>query len=227
MSDELDQLSDDYYDYRLRTAPTWAHMIGEYRYADRFEELSVAEEDAAIRDARAIASRAEALDEAGLDESQRITRSMLVWEASARADLLETRTAEFHANPIFGVQASLGVYMPKLAIPDADVAEAMVGKFESVARYFDDIAERHREGVASGRTPADFAVRQTIEQVDAWIQVTRPCAHDQAGCWREAHAGVYASAFLHGGQARAVSQVREDHPPVGGFLSGNTGELFE
>ena len=37
MSDELDRLADDYYDFRLRTAPTWAHMIGEYRYAYRFD----------------------------------------------------------------------------------------------------------------------------------------------------------------------------------------------
>ncbi len=32
----------------------------------------------------------------------------------------------------------------------------MVGKFRGVARYFDDLAERHREGVASGRTPAEL-----------------------------------------------------------------------
>ena len=36
-----------------------------------------------------------------------------------------------------------------------------------VAVYFHDLAERHREGVASGRTPADFAVRQTVAQLDA------------------------------------------------------------
>ena len=206
MSDELDQLSDDYYDYRLRTAPTWAHMIGEYRYADRFEDLSVAEEDAAIQDARGIAARAEAVDEASLDESQRITRSMLVWEASARADLLETRTAQFHANPIFGVQASLGVYMPKLAIPDADVAEAMVGKFESVARYFDDIAERHREGVASGRTPADFAVRQTVEQLDAWL--AKPIQDDPMLTVQDPPAGVDAARWHERLLAVVQKQVR-------------------
>jgi len=169
MSDELDQLSDDYYDYRLRTAPTWAHMIGEYRYADRFDAIGRAAEEQAAADARELAGRADAIAEDGLDDQQRITRAMVAWEATARADILESRTAEFAANPIFGTQASLGVYMPKLAIPDADVAEAMVGKFESVARYFDDIAERHREGVTSGRTPADFAVRQTVDQLDAWL----------------------------------------------------------
>ena len=83
--------------------------------------------------------------------------------------MLDSRTAEFAANPIFGLQTSLRVSIPKLAVPDAEVAEAMVGKFEHVAVHLHDLAERHREGITSGRTPADFAVRQTVDQLDAWL----------------------------------------------------------
>ena len=167
--DRLDRLAEDYYDFRLRTAPTWAHLIGEYRYADRFEAVTREADDSAAAEARSLAARAESVDAEGLDGQRRTTRAMLVWEASSRAGLLESRTSEFAANPIFGVQASLGVHVPKLAVPDAGVAEAMVAKFSSVATYFHDLAERHREGVASGRTPADFAVRQTCLQLDSWL----------------------------------------------------------
>jgi uncharacterized protein (DUF885 family) len=167
--DRLDRLAEDYYDFRLRTAPTWAHLIGEYRYADRFEAVTREADDSAAAEARSLAARAESVDAEALDDQRRTTRAMLVWEASSRAGLLESRTSEFAANPIFGVQASLGVHVPKLAVPDAGVAEAMVAKFSSVATYFHDVAERHREGVASGRTPADFAVRQTCLQLDSWL----------------------------------------------------------
>ena len=166
---ELDQLAEDHHDHKLRNAPTWAHMIGEYRYADRFDEVSRAAEEQAAGEARALAARAEAIDAESLDHQRGVTRAMVAWDASSRAGLLDSRTDEFGANPIFGVQASLGVYLPKLAVPDAEVAEAMVGKFEGVAAYFHDLADRHREGIASGRTPADFAVRQTVEQLDAWL----------------------------------------------------------
>jgi uncharacterized protein (DUF885 family) len=167
--DRLDRLADDYQDFRLRTAPTWAHLIGEYRYADRFEAVGRDAEDAAARAGRDFAARADAIDPNALDEQRRITRLLVAWEASSRAGLLESRTSELGANPIFGPQASLGVHVPKLAVPDVDVAEAMVAKFSSVATYFRDLAERHREGVASGRTPAEFAVRQTVDQLDAWL----------------------------------------------------------
>jgi uncharacterized protein (DUF885 family) len=169
VSEELSRLAEDYQDFRLRTAPTWAHLIGEYRYADRFDDVSRAAEDAAAEESRAFARRAVSVPEEGLDDQQRVTRSILAWDAESRAGLLESRTTEFAANPIFGVQASLGVYIPKLAVPDTGVAEAMVGKFEHVAVHFHDLAERHRAGVASGRTPAAFAVAQTASQLDEWL----------------------------------------------------------
>jgi uncharacterized protein (DUF885 family) len=166
---EVDRLADDYQDLRLRTSPTWAHLIGEYRYADRFDEVGRSAEDAAAAEYTAFAVRAAALDEDGLDEQQRITRAVVAWDAGCRSAMLGSRTSEFAANPIFGVQASLGVQVPKLSVPDVHVAEAMVGKFEHVAVYFHDLAGRHREGVASGRTPADFAVAQTVAQLDRWL----------------------------------------------------------
>ena len=53
-----------------------------------------------------------------------------------------------------------------LALPDADVAEALVEKFRGLGRYFGELAERQREGVAHGRVPAAFAVEITVEQID-------------------------------------------------------------
>lgn len=175
MSD-LDRLADDYWDSRLRAAPTWAHLIGEHRYADRFDDVSRRGEEAAADEALSFADRAEAISDEGLDDQQRVTRAMVAWDARARAGVLASRTAELGADPVFGVQASLPVSVPRLSVPDLEVAEAMVGKFEQVAVHLHDLAERHREGVASGRTPAELAVRQTVEQLGSWL--TTPINRD-------------------------------------------------
>ena len=203
---ELDQLAEDYHDSRLRASPTWAHMIGEYRYADRFEDVSRVGQEAAATEARQLAARAEAIDAGALDEQRRITRAMVAWDASARAGMLDSRTAEFGADPIFGVQSSLGVYLPKLAVPDAGVAEAMVAKFDGVGGYFDDLADRHREGVASGRTPADFAVRQTVEQLDRWLAT--PVDEDPMLAVQDPPAGVDAAGWRERLETVVRKQVR-------------------
>src|SRR4029450_4413099 len=103
-------------------------------------------------------------------------REMVAWDATVRADFASARLDEFGADPIFGAQASLPVRMPKLTIPAAAIAEGSPGKLHGIASYFRDLAGRHREGVAVGRTPAEFAVRQTVEQLDRWLGT--PVAED-------------------------------------------------
>ncbi len=165
----LELLASEYYDFRQRTWPTWAHLQGEYRYADRFEDVTRDAEDRQIVEARSFARRAEQIAEDGLDREQRITREMLAWDATARSDFAESRLAELDVDPIFGPQAMLQVTLPKLGIPSAEVAEAMVGKMQGIGRMFRDLGERHREGAARGRTPARFAVDATVAQLDAWL----------------------------------------------------------
>ncbi len=167
--DTVDALAADYQEHRLATLPTWAHLIGEYRYADRFEEVGREAEEGTAARARRLAARAEAIPVDGLDEQQRITRDMVAWDATAQAELADSRMAELAADPVFGVQAALGVRLSKLPLPDAAVAEAMVGKLVGVAAYFRDLTERARDGVRAGRTPAQFAVAQTVAQLDEWL----------------------------------------------------------
>ena len=139
--------------------------------------------------------------------------------------MLDSRLAEFAANPIFGVQAVGRHYLPKLAIPDAEVAEAMVGKFEGVAAHFHDLADRHREGSRLGRTPAAFAVRQTVAQLDAWLatpidqdpmlDVAGPAASVDAARWLERLLAVVAEAGAAGPRAlprRAARRGRAARP---------------
>ena len=175
--DDIASLAEDYQQFRYRQSPMWAHMSGEYAVAGSYTDVSAAGEAAAVAEARGFAARAEAISEEGLDEQERLSRAMLVWDATSTAELGELRSAEYGANPIFGAQASLGMYMPKLGIPTSEVADAMPDKLRAIGTYFSDLAERHREGIAAGRTPAAFAAADTIQQLDEWL--ASPLAEDR------------------------------------------------
>jgi uncharacterized protein (DUF885 family) len=92
-----------------------------------------------------------------------------VFDAERNADVLEARFAEFGVDPIFGPAAGLPVYMPKFPMPRATVAEAMIPKVQGMAKHFRDLADRSLEGVARNRTPAAFAVDDTVSQIDRWL----------------------------------------------------------
>lgn len=177
MTAELATLAEQYQRFRYRQNPLWAHMMGEYSVADAYTNVSASAEESAVAEARRFADRAQEIPEGGLTEDQRLSRSMLLWDATSTAEVGALRSAEYGANPIFGAQASLGTYVPKLSLPTPEVADAMVDKLRGVARYFHDLADRHRQGVAGGRTPAAFATADTIAQLDEWL--TTPVVEDR------------------------------------------------
>jgi uncharacterized protein (DUF885 family) len=207
MPSDIDDLASEYWQYYLDASPTEAHLLGDYSRAARFEEATREAEDRDIAALRGFASRAEAIEEGGLGPQERITRQVLAADATARADLLETRLGEANADPIFGPQVSLPIVVGMLALPDAEVAEAMVEKFRGVGRSFHELAERAREGVASGRVPAAFAVSDTIAQIDA--QLATPVADDRLLVTSMPPTGINVDAW----KARLRDVVEQDVRP--------------
>jgi uncharacterized protein (DUF885 family) len=165
----VQQLADGFHDWQMTTSPTWAHMIGDYRFADRYEDVTRAAEDSAIATTRAFAQRARAIPDDGLAAQDRLTRDILAFDADSHADVLATRGETWSASPVFGIQTNLQVTVPMLALPTVEVAQALPEKYRGIGRHLHELADRHREGLESGRTPAVFAVQGVVEQVDRWL----------------------------------------------------------
>ena len=203
MPESIDQLAKEYFAALMEAQPTWAHMLGDFSHADRFEDVTREAEDRDIALHRDFAARAEAVEESGLSDDESVTRAVLVSDATHHADLLEARLEERGANPIFGLQASLPVLAGMLGVPDENVAEAMVAKLHAIGRHFRDHAVRQREGVAERRTSPAFAVRATIQQLEKALAV--PVADDPAVTAVKLPEGLDAQAW-RGRFAEAVEQ---------------------
>ncbi|MCW2818395.1 MAG: hypothetical protein JWR42_1182 [Marmoricola sp.] len=169
-------LADDYWHDHLAQNPTHAHMLGRYEWAGEFEQPSRAVEDEEVAALQAFVARAEAIDTSGLAEQDRITREVVLADARTRVEVLRARLQEIAADPIFGPQVSLGIVAPMLALPTPEVARALVEKYAGIGRSYRALAERLREGVAAGRLPAAFAVRDTVAQLDRLLAT--PVADD-------------------------------------------------
>lgn len=169
MHQGLAELADEYWEYQLKTNPTEAHFLGDLRYVDQFEDVSRAAEDAQISAYRSFVKRATEIDPRTLTSDERTTREALIYYAGTGASILEMRLEEFGIDPIFGFQAHVHMVFPRLSLETAAHADAMIDKYVAFARAIDESIERLREGVASGRVNAEFAVDSTIEQVDAWL----------------------------------------------------------
>ena len=227
MTDTIEALADEYWAAYLADNPTEAHLLGHYPEEGRFEDASRAAEDRVIAKQRDLARRAEALDPESLDEQQQITRLVLVANATAQADLLEARLTDLGADPIFGIQAAMPLILGMLRLPTAEVAEAMAGTLEGVGQHYRDLAERHRDGVDAGRTPAAFAVRDTVDAArrqpstarstsDPLLEALHPPEGLDVAAWRATLASVIEKSVRpgHGGVPRRAARRRAPAGPA-------------
>ncbi len=212
MPDEPNALAAEYFDFLLTAWPTWGHMMGNYQYADRYDDVSRRGEDEEIRRRLEFARRAEAIPADGLSAQDAITREMIAFDGHRNADILEARLAEFDIDPIFGPVAGLPVTFPKLPIPDADVAAKMLVKTRGIAQQFRDASDRLLEGLARNRTPAAFAVDETVAQIDRWL--ARPIQDDPLLHTSEPHGVADVDAWRD--ELREVIE-REVRPAMAGY----------
>jgi uncharacterized protein (DUF885 family) len=224
-SSEIRSLADEYFAYLTETNPTEAHMRGDYRYADRWEDFTREAEDANVAKLREFGARAHAIDPTGLSANDALTREVLTFETETKAALEETRMAEFAVDPIFGIHVYAKLLPPILSVPTADVADAMVEKYKAYGRSFDQMTERYRQGVASGRTPAAFAVDGVLAQLDEWLaspieedpllktQVPPDFTEEQTAEWKAALTTVIADV-VRPAVARQRDALRDEVLPV-------------
>ena len=225
MNPELRQLADEYWEYVLRTQPTNAHMLGDYRYVDQVEDASREAEDAHIGHLRSFAAKARAFDPADLDAADRVTQDTLIYETETAAGIEELRQAEFGIDPIFGPQAVFQVAIPQMSVETPEHAEMMLTKYSGIARLLDQLSERLREGVRAGRVNAEFAVTKTVEQIDAmlaspveddvFLRAQMPAAFDESdvAAWRERAAAIVTDE-LRPAFGRYRDIIRDEVGPI-------------
>lgn len=173
---DVEALGTAYQQLRYEAAPTWAHIIGEYSVAGRFEDVSEEGEDAVRRAARGIADAAASLAGTPDGTVASLDATVLAWDAGTRADVLECRFAELDVDPFFGPVTDLPGKVTKLTLASAEVVEALAGKYRGFAQNLRDRVERLRRGREAGRTPVAFAVAGTIDRARDWLRT--PVADD-------------------------------------------------
>jgi len=100
----VNELSDRFWEGVLERDPVYATILGDDRWDDRLPDLGEAGRAADEAAYRETLAEAEAIDPAGLDPEQVITRDMLILVASTHLEALEKKQYQLAINHIFGTQ---------------------------------------------------------------------------------------------------------------------------
>lgn len=165
----LQDLADRFWDTRNRYSPTIATVSGVHDYDDdlrRFDDEWLGEMGAAFAD---IADRARALDTSGMTTQERITRELLIYEASNYAREIETRYLVAPIDPFIGPHTRILGDSRQNTVSDRSQADMLLRRYERIPEYLEGALAFHRENVARGMTPALAPVTRVLAQLDAYV----------------------------------------------------------
>ncbi|WP_165368226.1 DUF885 domain-containing protein, partial [Phytoactinopolyspora endophytica] len=162
-------IADEYWQVFLDSQPLYASLLGDHRYDDRADDLSAEAEQERRRRWVELRERAAAVAEDGLSETDRLTRDLLIGELDDGVRAVDARLAELTSDQMQGAHAGLLVSAGQLQAPDPEHARMAVARIASMARMLDQAAERYREGLAAGRTPARINASRSRNQVEGYL----------------------------------------------------------
>ncbi len=170
-SNAVNDLADRFWDGVLERDPTWATLLGDERFNDRWPDLGAAgrtKEEAAYT---SVLDEANAIGADGLSPEEVITRDLLILVAENHLEALAQKQYQLAIDHMSGPQiwpAEIAQYQ----VADTDERLAMLmtrlGRYPAlIEQYVSTLAE----GVADGRTAAAVPVRRTIEQIERMLDV--------------------------------------------------------
>jgi uncharacterized protein (DUF885 family) len=211
VNEQLDALAVKFWDRAMEESPMWATMLGDHRFDAEVEDLSAEHEQQNIVDFSGIRDAAAAIDPASLDRDDRITRHVLISEVEGFIGAMESRQSEYLVDPMLGLHMDIVQGIPQFRAGEEGHAWAFVEKASKVGAQFDQLMDRHRQGVANGRTPPVVGVDKVLAQLDsleaapvesnAFLQIALPDNMSEAEQqrWRESMTeqvvGVVRPAF--------------------------------
>src|SRR5215212_8438283 len=138
-SEQLRSLADTFWDRFMSENPTFATIVGDRRFDDRLEDVSpdgVARRLAWLDE---VAADASALPEDGLSSMERVTRQMLIDEASNQARSVRTRVHEWTVDPLQGPMMSLLDIVDYQTIATPEDGRRLVERFRGMGRHLDQL----------------------------------------------------------------------------------------
>jgi uncharacterized protein (DUF885 family) len=206
--EQLSNLAERFWDRSMRESPTWATILGDHRFDAEVEDFTAEHEAATLADFSAIRDEAEAIDPDSLARDDRITRHVLISEADGFIGALASRQPEYLVDPMLGLHMDIVQGVSQFRATEEEHAWAYVEKASKTGLMFDQMMDRHREGVANGRTPPLVAVEKVLSQLDAlaaapaadnaFLQITLPDTMEEAQQtrWREAMSEQVADVVM-------------------------------
>lgn len=171
-AEQVRAIAEEYWQAKLEASPLFASYLGDHRFDDRADDMS-AEAERQLRGRwQEIRARAAAIPPDGLDDTDAVTRDLLINELDDAVRGIDLRRVELESDQMQGAHAGLLIMAGQLRTPDPEHAQMAVTRIGELGRLLDQAAQRYRQGLAAGRAPAKINISRSLNQVTKYLETS-------------------------------------------------------
>ena len=161
---QFKQLLADQWEYELREAPEQATVIGDYRYNDRWSDVSLGHVQQKKNDMQEWLARFEAVDTSGFPEQEILSQQLMVRDLKDRLEGIDLKTHEMPIDQFNGLHLELAQFVAVMPFESTKQYEDYLARLHKVPQVFDQIIEVLRQGEKDKMMPPKFLLEKTVAQ---------------------------------------------------------------
>ena len=161
---KLNELIAEEWEYELHESPELATIIGDYRYNDRWSDISLAHVAQQKQDVEKWLGRFEAVDTAGFPEQEALNQSLMVRNLKQRIQGIDLKTYEMPVDQFYGAHLELAQFVTYVPTDSAKQYEDYLARLHQVPHLVNDLIEILQAGERDKLMPPRFLLEKTVAQ---------------------------------------------------------------
>jgi uncharacterized protein (DUF885 family) len=161
---QLNKLIAEQWEYELRESPELATVIGDYRYNDRWSDISLAHVAQTKQDLQKWLARFETIDTTGFPEQEKLNQSLVVRSLKERLEAIDLKTYEMPVDQFYGVHLELAQFVSYIPTDSTKRYEDYLARLHQVPHLVEDLIEVLKQGEKDRLMPPRFLLEKTVTQ---------------------------------------------------------------
>ncbi len=161
---QFKQLLADEWEYELREAPERATSIGDYRYNDRWSDISLAHVQQQKKDEQNWLTRFEAVDTTGFTEQEKLSEALMMRNLKEEIEDIDLKNYEMPVDQFNGLQIGLAQFVADIPFATTKQYEDYIARLHQIPRVLDELTELMQQGMKDKLMPPRYLLEKTVDQ---------------------------------------------------------------
>jgi len=165
----LTELLAEQWEYRLRTSPIFASILGDKRWNDKIDDFSQKAIDDDIEQTKKFLTRFEAIDTTGFPEQEALNKTLMVRDLKMSLEGAKFKPWEMPVSQVSGLHIDMPQLVSILSFQSVKDYEDYISRLRQMPRAMDETMIQMRKGMAEKLMPPRFLLEKVVDQSNAIV----------------------------------------------------------